>query len=163
VLRGPAPDEAKFVHATAALRFAASACRSIAVRSRATLTFEVPDQLPAVALRFSELVPLVVNVVSNAVHAVAGGDVPGGRVEVVVHADADSLVLEVRDDGPGIPPEVLAKIGRPFFSTRPEGTGLGVGQSRRIVEAAQGALRIESAPGQGTRVVVRIPRASATR
>jgi signal transduction histidine kinase len=159
VARAPG-EEVSRVEPTPALHFAAGACRSLAVRSRVTLSFHVPDGLPAVELTFADLVSVAMNVVSNGIHAVAGGHIAGGHVEATAYADPTELVLVVKDDGPGIPADVLPKIGRPFFSTRPDGVGLGVAHCRRVIAAAGGAFRIHSAPGEGTVVLVRLPRAA---
>jgi signal transduction histidine kinase len=68
-----------------------------------------------------------------------------------------AIVVEVADTGPGIPAEVLDELGTPFFTTRPGGTGLGLALSRNWVARHGGALRIDSRPGEGTRVRVELP------
>jgi signal transduction histidine kinase len=69
----------------------------------------------------------------------------------------------VEDEGEGIPPERLARVFEPFFTTRPEGTGLGLPVARRIVHAMGGELDVASRPGGGTRVTVVLPAASEER
>jgi signal transduction histidine kinase len=66
------------------------------------------------------------------------------------------VALEVRDNGPGIPPELLPRIFEPHFSTRSTGTGLGLPIVRRIVESWGGTVSAESEPGRGTIVTVRM-------
>ena len=73
-----------------------------------------------------------------------------------------SLLVEVSDSGPGIPEELLGKLATPFFSTRPGGTGLGLAISRHWVARHGGTLRIESQPGEGTRVRVELPLRTAS-
>jgi two-component system nitrogen regulation sensor histidine kinase GlnL len=68
-----------------------------------------------------------------------------------------TLVVEVTDSGPGIPTEVLHKLATPFFTTRADGTGLGLAVSRNWVSRHGGALRIESSVGKGTTVKVSLP------
>jgi two-component system nitrogen regulation sensor histidine kinase GlnL len=68
-----------------------------------------------------------------------------------------TLLVEVSDTGPGIPEDLLGKLATPFFTTRPGGTGLGLALSRHWVARHGGTLRIESQPGQGTRVRVKLP------
>jgi signal transduction histidine kinase len=65
--------------------------------------------------------------------------------------------LEVEDRGPGIPPERLRNLFQPFQSTAPGGFGIGLYESKRIVESYRGSLRVESTPGEGVRVVVELP------
>ena len=68
-----------------------------------------------------------------------------------------SIELVIEDTGGGIPPENLPKVFEPFFSTKPEGNGLGLSICRSIVWQMQGKLDINSTPGVGTRVTVIIP------
>ena len=102
-----------------------------------------PEQLYQVAL----------NLVSNAVHASA----PGSPVRVATFVDGAHGVLEVADRGRGMEPEEAAQAWTPFFSRRGGGTGLGLPIVRRIVEAHGGTVDLHSAPGRGTRAVVRLP------
>ncbi len=73
--------------------------------------------------------------------------------------DGADLVLGVKDDGAGIPPEAMARIFTPFFTTKGpgRGTGLGLTISRRVVESLGGTLRVASRPGAGAEFVVRVP------
>jgi signal transduction histidine kinase len=71
------------------------------------------------------------------------------------------LELQVRDDGVGMPPEVLNRAGTPFFTTRTDGTGLGLAQCQRLIGTAGGRFRIESEPGVGTTVTIVLPTAAA--
>jgi len=72
-------------------------------------------------------------------------------------AQIPTLSIEFRDNGPGIAPEVLQKLATPFFTTRPEGTGLGLAMSRNWVARHGGTIQIDSTPGSGTSVRVALP------
>jgi two-component system, NtrC family, sensor histidine kinase PilS len=98
------------------------------------------------------------NLLRNAADAVAAG---GSAIRVVLRRDGDRGVLEVADDGPGIPPEVLPRIFDPFFSTKKRGTGLGLATSYSIVEEHGGSLEAEPVAPHGTRFVLRLPLAPA--
>jgi signal transduction histidine kinase len=65
--------------------------------------------------------------------------------------------VTVQDSGSGIPEQVLPSIGEPFFTTRPEGTGLGVATARRFVEQHGGRLDLASREGEGTTVKIWLP------
>ena len=67
--------------------------------------------------------------------------------------------MEVRfqDTGPGIPPDVKDKILEPFFTTKSTGTGLGLSIAYGIVERHRGTLKVESAPGKGTTIIITLP------
>jgi signal transduction histidine kinase len=83
----------------------------------------------------------------------------GGWLTVATRFETDSIVAEVSDTGSGIPPEHLARIYDPFFSTKAigRGTGLGLSISYGIVREHEGMIRCESAVGQGTRFILTLP------
>jgi two-component system sensor histidine kinase RegB len=103
-----------------------------------------------------QLVQAVVALIRNALDASA----PTDRVSVELTASAGDLRLAVQDHGAGIPTDVLARIGEPFFTTKQPGRGLGLGVflARAFFESRGGALTIESTPGVGTRALVSLPR-----
>jgi signal transduction histidine kinase len=88
-----------------------------------------------------------VNLILNALQAADGG----GHVRVGTAVEGNHLVVDVEDDGPGVPPEAREAIFRPFYTTKPrgEGTGLGLSTARRITEIQGGSLELlESRPGR---------------
>jgi signal transduction histidine kinase len=97
---------------------------------------------------------LFLNLLLNAAEALDAG----GTATVLTASGRDELNVRIRDDGPGMPPEVRERAFEPLFSTRTEGTGLGLPISLRIAVAHGGEIRIENTPGSGTTVVVRLPR-----
>jgi two-component system sensor histidine kinase RegB len=84
---------------------------------------------------------------------------PTSPVTISVTSDASALELEIRDRGAGMPGEILARIGEPFFTTKPPGRGMGLGLflARAVLEAVGGSLDIESVAGAGTCVRVTLP------
>jgi signal transduction histidine kinase len=111
--------------------------------------------LPRIPAFGGELNQVWTNLIDNAVAAMAGR----GRLTVRAAREAERVLVEIGDDGPGIPPEVLPRIFEPFFTTKPvgEGTGLGLDISRRIVVGRhRGDLRVESRPG-ATRFQIWLP------
>jgi signal transduction histidine kinase len=104
-----------------------------------------------------ELNQVLSNLVQNAIEAVADGT---GRVVVTGRATDGEVVLSVKDNGPGIPPEVRDRIFTPFFTTKGPGKGMGLGLTItwRVVKAIGGEIDVASQPGQGTEFVVRLPR-----
>jgi len=128
------------------------------VGSHVTLTARVAPDL-VVRARAEELHQILSALVSNAVVAVPAGR--PGRVEVVaLSGPGGEAILQVSDDGVGMPPEVLRKAFEPFFTTRPEGQGAGLGLAvaRALAEGMGGSLALESAPGAGTRARLELPR-----
>ena len=106
-----------------------------------------------------QLQRVAINLLMNAAEAMPHG----GRVHVTTRAEGGFALLEVADEGPGIPAEVEARIFDPFFTTKAEGTGLGLAITRRIVEAHGGEIAYQTAPGRGTTFFVRLPIQAAPR
>jgi len=138
--------------------YAIGVCRETAVRARGRLSYEGPASLPKVRIGSTELTQVLINVVSNGAQALLARNKSGGRVVVTATEVGQDVRLVVDDNGTGMSPEILGKVGTPFFSTRPEGTGLGVTQCRRLVEGAGGSFKIESVEGQGTTVTFTLPK-----
>jgi signal transduction histidine kinase len=104
----------------------------------------------------AELVQVVVNLLSNALDATP----EGRRVAVTTRAEAQEVVLEVIDEGAGMPPEVAAHVFEPFFTTKDvgAGTGLGLSVAWTIVQGHGGRLSVDSETGRGTTMTMRLPR-----
>lgn len=96
----------------------------------------------------------VANAVANAVEAVG----ERGKVRVVCHQTPEETVIEIADTGPGMPPEVTARVCEPMFTTSRSRPGLGMAAARALVGANGGRVEIQSAPGRGTTVRYRFHR-----
>jgi signal transduction histidine kinase len=119
----------------------------------------IGDPVPDVSCPETALVRVVENLMVNAVHATA--DRPDALIELKVSADpsGQSVTISVSDNGVGIPPDDCARVFEPYYTTRPagEGTGLGLAIVRKIVVDYGGKLRLDSAPGEGTRFYLTLP------
>jgi signal transduction histidine kinase len=113
---------------------------------------EIEPGLVRVRARGGELKEVLLNLLENARDALDGR----GTVEVLLYALGDRIALDVVDDGPGIPAELLARIFEPHFSTRSTGTGLGLAIVRRIIESWGGTITAESEPARGSVFHVRL-------
>jgi signal transduction histidine kinase len=102
---------------------------------------------------------VVINLIDNAAQAL--GEMPPGsgplRIAVKSAVVGGALELSVADTGPGIPPENMARIFEPLFSTKSFGAGLGLSTVKQIVVQHGGAIDIDSELGAGTRVTIRLP------
>jgi signal transduction histidine kinase len=124
------------------------------------LVVRLAPRIPRIVMDPAQLEQILMNLVINARDAMLGR----GRIEIAVRTldlDASStralppgryVELEVADDGPGMPPEVMARIFEPYFTTKPrgKGTGLGLATVHGIVLQAHGDILVESQPGRGT-------------
>jgi signal transduction histidine kinase len=99
------------------------------------------------------VIEALLNLVANAIEATP----PAGRVVVDIAERGPMIELIVRDTGKGMSPEVLARLGSPFFTTRAQGTGLGVLLARSVFTRHGGSLRFESTPGRGTAAIGLLP------
>jgi PAS domain S-box-containing protein len=131
---------------------------------------QVDDTLPGdlwpVEVDETQIGQVVHNIVLNAVQAMAGG----GRIvlravnlapgtEVGLPPGESWVKISLGDNGPGMPPEVLARVFDPFFTTKEKGTGLGLATSHTIMEKHRGRLRVDSQPGVGTTFHLILPAA----
>jgi two-component system response regulator PhcR len=142
------------------VRHAMAVCQELAIPARASIGYEGPGELPRVRMSATELTQVLINVVANGAQAVAARGTPHGRISIVARTDAEMLELQIRDDGIGMAPEVLNRVGTPFFTTRADGTGLGLAQCQRLVGTVGGRFRIESEAGVGTTVTIILPTAA---
>ena len=110
-------------------------------------------RLPSVPGDVSALEQLFLNLLLNAAAALG----PGGRAWIEVEETPEDAFVAVRDTGTGIEPEMLERVFQPLYTTRPDGTGLGLTVARRIVDQHGGGIEIESEVGRGTTVRVHLP------
>jgi signal transduction histidine kinase len=137
-------------------------------RGNVVVDIEVAEGLPLMDADASQLCQVFSNLLTNAFEAVngAGHVVLRASLEAVEQdpgfaADAPdptpSIVVEVADNGPGVPPELSDRIFNPFFTTKTTGSGLGLPIVRKIVDAHDGRIDLSSEPGHGTRFRVTLP------
>lgn len=102
-----------------------------------------------------QLSQVLVNLMGNA----ADASKPGDRVDLLARCSADEAVIEVMDQGQGIPDDLKETVFEPFYTTKPtgQGTGLGLSLAYKIIEDHNGTLTIDSQAGFGTRVIVTLP------
>jgi signal transduction histidine kinase len=119
------------------------------------LVREYDRALPKLTVRGSELNQVWTNLLDNAIDALG----QRGTITIATHADGDCAVVEIADDGPGVPDDVAGQIFDPFFTTKDvgSGTGLGLATARRIVvDRHDGSLTLDTKPGHTT-FRVRLP------
>lgn len=102
----------------------------------------------------SQLKQVFINLIKNAIEEMDAG----GKIEIEVEATENSSFISIRDEGPGIPQHLIHKLKEPFFTTKKNGTGLGLMISNQIIEAHRGKLSIESEMGKGSLFTIELPR-----
>lgn len=129
--------------------------RPRARKKRVRVELTADPGLPLLSLDRNLVVQVLLNLLTNALQALP----EGGRIRVLVtpFPRNDGAILAIEDDGPGIPAERLESIWEPFYTTKEEGTGLGLPITRTIVEQHGGTITVESTPGRGTKFAILLP------
>lgn len=132
------------------------------------LEFTIDDEVPPALADADQLRQVLTNLINNSLDALRSVSVPRLSCRVRV-ADTSSpltiagVEIAVTDNGAGIPQELHERVFTPFFSTKSQGTGLGLALVQRIVREHEGALHLDSAPGKGTTITIYLPSHSQTR
>jgi PAS domain S-box-containing protein len=138
------------------VRQSLSICEHLFEKAATALVVELDPALPPVQAVPGQLEQVVINLVTNAAHAVDAG---GGTIRVRTrHADGH-VALEIADTGPGVPSTDRDRIFEPFYTTKPDGkgTGLGLPIVRNIIEQHQGQIAVETSDLGGAAFTVRLP------
>ena len=117
------------------------------------LEVECDSRLPFVDLDPDQVEQVLINVILNAVQASTSGNV----VRLAAHADSATIELLVQDQGHGMSESVRRRAFEPFFTTKARGTGLGLAICRQIIQAHHGSMDLQSEPGEGTTIIIRLP------
>jgi signal transduction histidine kinase len=141
------------------LREAVEVVGPAAAQARVERSLEVEAGLPEVIADAELLRQAFLNLCVNAVQAM--GEHGGGTLTARARRDGDGVMVEIRDTGPGLAPDVAARVFDPFFTTKATGTGLGLAIVRQAAEAHGGTVAVESDPGEGAVFRIRLPAAPA--
>jgi signal transduction histidine kinase len=139
-------------------------------RGGVAVTMNIQEQLPLIQADHNQLCQLFSNLLINGLESLNGnGTISISAAQGVEYQEpvlqpgrqdpATTLVVDVSDDGPGIPADILERVFNPFFTTKPQGSGLGLAIVRKIVDAHNGHIDLVSGP-EGTRFRVTLPLAS---
>ena len=141
-----------------ALQAAVQLAETKARRGDIRVDVRVPHTLPLIQGDQFQLTQLFTNLLTNAYEAMNGRGrvtVTASNIRILDETEAkEAVVVELVDDGPGMPQEVADRVFNPFFTTKPQGTGLGLAIVRKIVDAHDGSIDLETIPGRGTRIRV---------
>ena len=137
-------------------REAISLCEQRVRSGSVKIQAQFADGLPTIRVSPSEAQQIFINLINNAIDAI---EPKGGAVKISTRQEGDFLVVDVADNGPGIPSYVLPRIFDPFFTTKPvgKGTGLGLSICYGIVKKLGGDISVNTAEGVGTTFHVKFP------
>jgi signal transduction histidine kinase len=149
----PKPPEFRVTDLNATAEHAVSLARQQTLSRPIEIELQKADGMPPVEHDTGQIQQVLLNLLLNAIQAIPAE----GRVRVVVESQDGFARVTVSDTGRGISAEHLPNIFRPFFTTKGQGTGLGLSLAHRIAEAHGGRIEVESQPGQGSRFIVWLP------
>jgi two-component system NtrC family sensor kinase len=117
---------------------------------------QLNPELPAIQASATEIQQVLMNILQNAVYAM---EKTGGKITILTEADDQNISISIRDTGPGIPPDNMARIFDPFFTTRPvgKGTGLGLSICYGIINKMGGRIDVQSKLDEGTTFTIVLP------
>src|SRR5579871_4337414 len=149
----PHPPEVRESDLNTTVEHAVVLARQQVLSKPLEITLTKDPSLPEVEHDSDQVHQVMLNLLLNALQAIDND----GKVSVTVRPLGAMAAVEVSDNGRGIPPEALPNIFRPFFTTKGEGTGLGLSLARRVVEDHQGRIDVVSTVGEGTTFTVVLP------
>jgi nitrogen-specific signal transduction histidine kinase len=153
------------------LHQALTLAESKAPRGGTTVSVDIAPDIPGIEGDHHQLCQVFTNLIVNAFEALDGkGRISLGAIQTLVHEDpamtgehppTPMVIVEVADDGPGVPPDLSDKIFDPFVTSKPQGSGLGLAITRKIVNAHDGRIDVNSS-SLGTRFRVTLPVSGAS-
>jgi PAS domain S-box-containing protein len=129
----------------------------VGISKRIALRYELAPDLPAIEADATQIRQLLMNLITNAAEAI--GDA-AGTITLTTGAVDDRVFARVSDDGCGMDAETRERMFDPFFTTKVEGRGLGMAAAHGILRGHGGTLDVDSTPGEGTTIEVRLPASS---
>ncbi|WP_273836083.1 PAS domain-containing sensor histidine kinase [Guptibacillus sedimenti] len=120
------------------------------------IRINISSQLKTIVIccQKNQMKQVFINILKNAVEAIE----ENGKIDVILEENRNNVSIEIHDNGVGIEEERLERIGVPFYTNKEKGIGLGMTVSNKIISEHKGSLRIESKPGEGTRVYIQLPK-----
>lgn len=113
------------------------------------------DDVPPILYDPGQMTQVLLNLITNARDALRGR--PDPIIQVRLHREADTAVITIADNGPGIPPAILERLFQPFVTTKKKGNGLGMAICYGIVESHQGKIHVTSSAVDGTTITISLP------
>ena len=149
----PREPERRLTSLSAVLERVTVLLRPQAERAQVTIETSGLDQLPSLMIDPDQIAQVLINIALNGIQA----SPTGGTLRIEGSTTGTHVVIDVIDQGPGIPAEHHGRLFEPFFTTKPHGTGLGLALSQRIATAHQGTIELRAATPSGTIVRVMLP------
>lgn len=127
--------------------------RPQAVLHNVQFKLELKNDIPSIYCEPNQLKKVFINILKNAIEVMSNG----GYIYISMKEENDYIYISIQDEGEGIDPELLQKLGEPFYTTKEKGTGLGLMVSYRIIDEHKGKIEVESEEGKGTTFHIKLP------
>lgn len=114
---------------------------------------DVKGDIPIIYCEPNQLKKVFINMIKNAIEVMPDG----GFISISIRSENEMIFISIKDEGEGISPEMLKRLGEPFYTTKEKGTGLGLMVSYQIIEEHSGHIEIESEKGRGTTFYIELP------
>ncbi|MGI6095205.1 MAG: two-component system sensor histidine kinase NtrB [Lachnospiraceae bacterium] len=137
------------------LSYAIESIRPVLEQKAIALCFRKETPVPDLMLDTIKIQQVFYNLLRNATEAL--NDTKDGRITVSIQTEASQVVIQIADNGTGIPSEYMDTLFEPFVTHKKEGTGLGLAICKRIIEAHNGTIHVKSEPGKGTVFTICLP------
>lgn len=154
LLAKPTPVEFKTVNLQQLIEELQALVQPLANQKEVRLFVTIEEYLPTIVGESNHLKQVFINLIKNSVEAVPD---TGGQIFLNVKKTNFNIIIIIQDNGCGIPPKVLEKLGTPFVSTKENGTGLGIMVSYRIIQNHGGKIKVQSTQGEGTIFTIELP------
>ncbi|NLO18328.1 MAG: hypothetical protein GX121_00365 [Ignavibacteria bacterium] len=156
----PATPDIKGLNLNSLITTTLELVSSIIKRKEITVELKLSEKLPLVPADGKQMQQVFINLITNAAYAIKSKgliSIATFLEQATKQNERNSIVCTISDTGAGIPPEDLPKIFNPFFTRKPEGTGLGLPITQRILHQHGGVIDVESKVGEGTTFHIKIP------
>ncbi len=151
----PSSEEPEMLQLNELVAQGLSFCEHTISQHEVIVRAELTEDLPMLLANRTQVLQLIINLVTNACHAMEGG----GELTLSTRVEGDNIVMVIADTGTGISPKDAEHIFEPFYTTKSAGKGIGLGLSivSRIIEHHRGEIHLQSKPGQGTTFTIKLP------
>ncbi|MFK4333615.1 signal transduction histidine kinase [Bacillus sp. RC240] len=154
LLGKPKPTNYEWCNIGGILLYVVQLMESYATQYKVKFNLQVDGNLPVINGDDKQLKQVLLNIIKNGIESMPGG----GNIQILAYEKAgENLCISVEDQGLGIENEKIEKIGKAFYTTKENGTGLGLMITYKIIEEHQGSIAIESSMGIGTKVEIYLP------
>ncbi|UNJ96221.1 ATP-binding protein [Bacillus mycoides] len=155
LLGKPKPTNYEWCNIGEILLYVVQLMESYATQYKVKFNLQVDGNLPVINGDDKQLKQVLLNIIKNGIESMPGG----GNIQILAYEKAgENLCISVEDQGLGIENEKIEKIGKAFYTTKENGTGLGLMITYKIIEEHQGSIAIESSMGIGTKVEIYLPK-----